>query len=380
MSRNLIVLFFSDVYFQEMSAREPRRSRPAGLDAVVTTQDLAGLGSIYSMAVDADGTRFACTTSALHAFSPHRVKLLITGHKTETGFADGEDTNARFNLPCGIAVHGEGNVLVADTYNHALRKVTLRCGTVSTLAANREEGFADGISAAARFNLPWGIMVDAQGAIVVADSNNICLRQVFPGDGAVSTLAGDAEEHSGFADGQGKTARFNYPVGLALDTDSHIIVANKRNNCIRKVTTAEGRVTTVAGSAEAVEDIADTAAAAARFFHLLAVAVDCNNNILVADQGNNCIQMIAGTVNWVTTVAGSAEEKGKVGGTGASVRFMEPDGLALDEGGRLLLLDGNEGCVRVVEASLAPPQRLAPKMQPIKISLMQKMLVNNRKS
>jgi len=90
--------------------------------------------------------------------------------------------------------------------------------------------------------------VDAQGTIFVADSENSCLRQVSPGDGAVSTLAGDAVEDSGFADGQGETARFDGPLALALDTDSHLIVADFGNNCIRKVTTAEGRVTTWLGA------------------------------------------------------------------------------------------------------------------------------------
>jgi len=200
------------------------------------------------MAVDTDGTRFVCTESALYAFSPNGTKALIAGHKTKRGFADGEGTDARFNAPRGIAMDGEVNLLVADTINHALRKVTLRCGTVSTIAGNGEAGYTDGIGAAARFDDPWGIAVDAQGAISVADSENHCLRQVAPGDGAVSTLAGDAEEESDFADGQGVAARFNYPMGLALDTDSHVIVADMHNNCIRKVMTAEGRVTTVAGS------------------------------------------------------------------------------------------------------------------------------------
>jgi len=348
-----------------MSAREPKRARPAGLEAVVTSLKLAGLGTILSVAVDTDGTRFVCTASALYAFSPNGMKSLIAGHKTETGFADGEGTDARFKAPCGIAVDGEGNVLMVDTNNHALRKVTLRCGTVSTIAGNGEEGYADGIGAAARFNEPWGIVVDAQGTIFVADSENHCLRQVSPGDGAVSTLAGDAEEGSGFADGQGETARFNCPTGLALDIDSHLIVADFYNNCIRKVTTAEGRVTTVAGSAEAGPGFADGAAATARFDLPSGVAVDGNNNILVADQENNCIRMIAGKGGRVTTVAGSAE-KGNVDGTGASVRFSEPLGVTLDERGRLLVLvEENAGSLRVIEASLSPPQHLAPKVQPV---------------
>jgi len=248
-------------------------------------------------------------------------------------------------------------MLVADTYNHALRKVTLRCGTVSTLAGNGEEGYADGVGAAARFNEPWGIAVDAQHTIFVADSENHCLRQVSAGDGAVSTLVGYAEEG------------FNCPMGLALDTDSHLIVDDFLNHCIRKVTTAERRVTTVAGSAEAHAAFADGAASAARFDGPSAVAVDCNNNILVADRCNNRIRMIAGKGGRVTTVAGSAE-KGKVDGTGPSVRFSEPISVILDEWGHLLVLEmNNTGSVRMVEASLAPPERLAPKVQPVKSPL-----------
>ena len=248
-----------------------------------------------------------CTASALYAISPSGVKSLIAGQKTETGFADGEGTDARFNIPFGVAVDGEGNVLVADTYNHALRKVTLRCSTVLTLAGNEEAGYTDGMGALARFDEPWGIVVDAQGTIFVADNENHCLRQVSPGDGAVSTLAGDAEAGRGFADGQGQTARFNWPMGLALDTSSHPIVADACNNCIRKLTTAEGRVTTMAGSAEADPAFADGPASAARFLHPSSVAVDCNNNILVADQGNRRIRMIACKGGRLTTVAGSAE-------------------------------------------------------------------------
>ena len=93
--------------------------------------------------------------------------------------------------------------------------------------------------------------------------------------------------------------------------------------------------------------------------------MDGNNNILVADKCNNRIRMVAGKGGRVTTVAGSAE-KGNVDGTGASVQFDWPLSMTMDERGRLLVLDDtNSGSVRVVEASLAPPQRMAPKVQPV---------------
>jgi len=155
----------------------------------------------------------AVNCSVLYAFFPDGTKALITGHKTETGFADGDGTKARFDNPSGIAVDCEGNVLVANTRNHALRKVTLRCGSVSTLAGNGEPGYADRIGSAARFIDPWGIVVDAQGAIFVANSDNHCLRQVAPNTRAVSTLADNPEDLGGLADGQGAAARFDICAG-----------------------------------------------------------------------------------------------------------------------------------------------------------------------
>jgi len=285
------------------------------------------------------------------------MQSLLAGHRTETGFKDGQGSEARFYGPCGITMDGDANLLVSDTHNHALRKVTLS-GAVSTLAGNGEEGFADGVGAAARFNEPRGIVVDAQGAIFVADSENHCVRQVAPGDGAVTTLVGLRGE-KGFADGQRTDARFDIPCGLALDVDSHLIIADLANDCIRKAT-AEGRVTTVAGRA-GQEGFADGEGAAARFNFPQDVAVDGNNNNVVADKDNHRIRMIAGANARVTTVSGSSEA-GTV--DGASARFNEPIVLAMDEGGRLLVFEINARKMRVVEASLAPPLLLVPKVLP----------------
>ena len=192
----------------------------------------------------------------------------------------------------------------------------------------------------------------------VSDHGNSCIRKVT--NGAVSTLCGSEEGNEGFADGQGADARFRYPAGLALDTDGDLIVADKGNNCIRKVALADRRVTTVAGSRDgghAGHGFADGEAAAARFYAPDGVAVDGNNAILVADVNNNRVRMIAGSR--VTTLAGSTGS-GKVDGEGASARFAFPSALALDERGRLLVADYlNWSCLRVVEASLAPPKRLA---------------------
>ena len=341
------------------SSREPKRARIAGHDANVTSLVTSLGGSISSMAVTSSGTCFVCTRSALFAISKCGMQSLLAGHRTDTGYTDGQGGEARFNRPHGITVNGDGNLLVSDTYNHALRKVTLS-GAVSTLAGKgQHKGFSDGVGATARFNEPWGIVVDAKGAIFVADSDNHCVRQIEPGDGKVTTLVGVGEA-KGFADGQRAAARFNEPAGLALDVDGDLIVADVSNSCIRKVMTAEGRVSTVAGCA-GQHEFADGEGVAAHFYFPQGVAVDGSNIILVADKNNHRIRMIAGANARVTTVAGNAEA-GAV--DGASARFNKPMNLVLDEGGRLLVTEYGRLLLRVVEASLAPPLRLPT--QPIK--------------
>ena len=136
--------------------------------------------------------------------------------------------------------------MVADCENHALCRVS-KTGEVSTLAGNGESGFADGQGDAARFHCPEGVALAANDEIVVVDTFSHAIRVVTPG-GAVRKLAGNGE--AGFADGQGAASRFNCPVGLSRYENGSILVADSGNHAVRRVT-MEGQVSTVAGNREA---------------------------------------------------------------------------------------------------------------------------------
>ena len=126
---------------------------------------------------------------------------LLAGVPSGAGSADGTGSAARFFIPYGVAVDGTGNVYVADTDNNTLRKVT-PAGVVSTLAGTAgSSGSAEGTGAAARFHFPVGVAVDGNGNVYVADTFNHTIRKVTPA-GVVSTLAGTAGS-SGSADGTG---------------------------------------------------------------------------------------------------------------------------------------------------------------------------------
>ena len=224
--------------------------------------------------------------------------------------ADGEGAAARFNGPTGITVDAAGDAVVADCNNHALRRVS-QAGAVSTLAGGGEPGFVDGQGAAARFNHPHSVVVlPDSGEFVVSCDHGLLV--VTPG-GAVRILAGSGE--AGFADGQGAAARFNMPAGLALDADgSSVLVADFGNHAVRRVTMA-GAVSTVAGNGEA--GFADGEGAAARFNRPTDVVVDKEGTIVVADRSNHRLRKIAG--GQVTTLAGGSEA-GTADGAGALIQ------------------------------------------------------------
>jgi DNA-binding beta-propeller fold protein YncE len=337
-----------------MNAPAAKRARPPALDAVVSTVAAPGLGKPNGLFVLADSTLLACSGHSIRVLAPSGLlpALLLAGNNTSSGNQDGPGADARFDCPVGITVDPAGNVVVVDSDNHALRLVS-KAGAVSTLAGGGGKGFADGQgAAAARFKDPFSVVVTANGDYVMTDFSNHAVRVVTPG-GAVRTLAGNGNR--GFVDGQGAAARFNEPVGLAVDVDGSILVTDRGNHAVRRVT-MPGAVSTVAGNGH--QGYADGEGAAARFNRPTAVVVDKEGTIVVADTCNNRLCRMTG--RHVTTLAGSSEA-GTADGAGAGARFTEPWRLALDERGRLLVMEGSrEDMLRVVEASLAPPPWMGP--------------------
>lgn len=199
------------------------------------------------------------------------------------GFADGPADQARFNHPSALISDAKGVVYVADTDNHRIRKI-LPDGQVITLAGTGEAGFKDGNAATAMFNRPQGLALDPKGNLIVADTDNHAIRKVTP-LGVVTTLAGDGQE--GFGDGQ--KARFRYPSGLVIDPQGQIYLADTFNHRICRLSPA-GVLTVLAGSSEG---FADGPAFEARFSRPRNLALAPDGRLFIADSGNHRIRQLA---------------------------------------------------------------------------------------
>ena len=143
---------------------------------------------------------------------------------TLSGSLNGTGASARFFRPQGIAVDGGGNVFVADTYNHTIRKITSAAVTSAVAGPGGNFGNADGTGANALFNRPRGIGIDRQGNVFVAESFNNTVRRITPA-GVVSTFAGQPGVLA-YADGTGSAARFGFPSGLTVDSSDTIFVTD----------------------------------------------------------------------------------------------------------------------------------------------------------
>ncbi|MDR6534325.1 NHL repeat-containing protein [Variovorax soli] len=230
----------------------------------------------------------------------------------------------------GVAVDANGNVYIADYDNNAIRKIT-PSGDVSILAGSTN-GSADGTGIAAQFNGPAGLDVDANGNVYVADYGNNMIRKITP-DGVVTTLAGSTTR--GSADGQGAAASFNKPNGVKVDASGNAYVADASNHLIRKIT-PDGVVTTLAGS---TPGYADGTGAAAQFSYPWGIALDASGYVYVADSGTDTIRRIAPN-GVVTTLAGSGT-RGSDDGLGAVAQFDDPFDVAVDASGNVYVLQGN---------------------------------------
>lgn len=296
-----------------------------------------------SIAMDANSNLYVADTgnSLIRKIDASGNVTTLAGSSSQ-GSTNGQGTAASFALPNGIAVDASGNLYVADSGNNEIRKIDAS-GNVTTLAGSGTSGAANGRGAAASFNFPTAVAVDASGNVYVADTFNQAIRKIDP-SGNVTTLAGSGAK--GPANGLGTAASFNSPRGIAVDANGIVYVADSSNNLIRRID-ASGNVTTLAGAG--TQGAANGQGTAASFNDPFGVAVDANGNVYVADASNNLIRKIDASGN-VTTLAGSGAQ-GAANGQATAASFNLPHCVAINASGNVYVADTPNNLIRKIAAA-----------------------------
>ena len=344
--------FFSVLLFAILAATAGAQSYTwttlAGRRPLYGSTDGTGAGARFNLtrglAVDATGHTYVADSDnhTIRKISPAGVVTTLGGLAGSPGTNDGNLLTSRFNFPDGLALDRAGNLFIADTGNHSIRRIS-PAGIISTFAGRSGvPGSLNGASTVATFNFPSGLAFDGVGNLIVADSANHTLRKVAP-DGTVSVFVGTPGS-PGIANGTGADARFNNPLGLAGDASGNLYVADTASHTIRKVTAA-GVVTTVAGSPGLAGSTTSGTGAAARFSSPYGVVSDAAGNLLVTDWGNHCIRLVT-SAGAVSTYLGRTNVEGSRDGLRTDARLFRPTGLAAAPDGAVLIADSRNLSIR----------------------------------
>ncbi|MFZ1301186.1 MAG: NHL repeat-containing protein [Candidatus Microsaccharimonas sp.] len=312
---------------------------PSPNNGVVTTVINGGvLDYPTGIAVDAQKNLYVAETNKDRILKITQAGVTTVLAGGTAGYLDGTGAAARFDTPYGVAVDASGYVYVVDYGNSRIRKIS-PAGVVTTLAGS-SSGYANGTGAAARFNDPYAVVVDPiTNNLYITETGNQRVRMVTQA-GVVTSLAGQS---TGYQDGTGTAARFDDPVGIAIHSDGNIFVVETGNDKIRKITST-GVVTTVAGAATGFLDAVGTSA---RFNGPTGIGIR-GNIAYIADSWNNRVRMLNTKTGKVVTLAGSGGA-GDVDATGTGAQFNFPTGIAVSNDDVVYIVESNAGQIRRIE-------------------------------
>lgn len=272
----------------------------------------------------------------------------VSGYGGDGGLA----TDATLNFPEGVTSDSSGDLLISDTFNNVVREVSSSTGNISTIAGDGTQGFAGdgGTATSGELNHPIGLTVGATGYLLIADSGNYRIRKVSSGD--ISTYAGTGWANYAGDGALGTDAMASLPAGVAVNGSGNIAMADSADNVVRELNVSTGDVTTVAGDGVAGFSGDGGLATSAKLSNPSGVAFDAAGDLFISDSGNSRIREVNVSTARISTYAGNGTQGyAGDGGSATSAELCQPGGLSVDSSGDLFIADECNNVIREVSSS-----------------------------
>ena len=282
------------------------------------------------------------------------VTIAGTGADEHSGDG-GPAIKAGLSNPFGLEIAPDGMLYFCDFTNHAVRRIDLKTGLITTVAGTpRQPGFAGdgGPATRAKFHEPHEIRFDRSGNYYISDMKSDVIRRIDAKTQIITTVAGTAKAGFSGDGGPATKAEFNNPIAVSLDGDTRLLVCDIKNHRVRQVDLASGIISTFTGNGEKNPVVDGGPLDSTSFFGPRSLAVAPNQDVILVLREGNAVYRIDRKTKTVHHLAGTGK-KGYAGdgGDGKLALFNGPKGIDLDRQGNILLCDTENHVVRIIDRS-----------------------------